>query len=488
VVRVRRGYPRAPRVSHPSDSRPSSGASSRAWLATAAFLVAFGLALRIVAARGEPWLDEMWSWGLAQKAATAAGVFALAHDNNHPLNTLWMLAVGDTSTWIAYRVPALLAGGLTLVLAAAIPWRRSRVEAVLALVLAATSFLLVTYQSEARGYAGALLAAFTGWWAIGRWFEDRRPRWVALYAASSIVGVLSHLTWAHAFGGLLAWSAWRIAREPAPWIERARRCALLHALPFAALTLYWILYARAMVIGGGPERPLADVLASTVCFALGAPDERGVALAIAVVIAALLVLDVVHETRTGHANWVLTLGAVVVAPALSIAVFQPDFVAPRYFLVAIAFLYAALARRAAAAFERGGAQRWIAASLVAAVVFGNLARVVPFLREGRGHAFEMLAYAQSRTRADVVTLGGVRDYDLRLMVAFFEPHLAPKPRIALVTPDAREAPEWLVEPSVEVHPSPRMRVRERGVEYALERTFLYFGQSGMHCFLYRRVE
>ncbi len=472
-------------MSHPSDIRTSARAGSRAGFVAAAILVAFGHALRVVAARGEPWLDEMWSWGLARKAATPAGVFALAHDNNHPLNTLWMLGVGDTSTWIAYRVPALVAGALTLVLAAAIAWRRSRLESVLALALVATSFLLVTYQSEARGYAGALLAMFVGVFALERWFERPSARWAAVYGASAILGVLSHLTWVHALAGFLAWSALRLAREPITNGERARRFLALQSVPIAAVALFWWFFARDMVIGGGPARPLVDVVVSALALAFGGPEERAWGAIVAAVLAVLLALHVIAEKRAGREDWAFTLGAAVVAPALSLAVVQPDFVAPRYFLVAIAALYLALARVAATAIECGGARRVAAIVLVALVIYGNGLRLVPFLRDGRGHWFEMLAYVQQHSSAETATIGGANDYDLRLPLAFFGPHLAREPRVVLVEASAGR-PEWLVLATAEADPRPDAVRYERGTTYRLERAYSYSGQSGMHAILYRR--
>ncbi len=76
------------------------------------FVCLIATALRIAAARGELWLDEVWSIRLVQEHAhSPSDIFLhLQHDNNHFLNSLWVYAVGpDGSAWM-YRWPAVVAG------------------------------------------------------------------------------------------------------------------------------------------------------------------------------------------------------------------------------------------------------------------------------------------------------------------------------------------------------------------------------------------
>ena len=66
-------------------------------MAALVLLALAGSALRIAAAFDQFWLDEVWSWSLAQRARSWLDVLTLAHDNNHQLNTLWIHVLGPES-------------------------------------------------------------------------------------------------------------------------------------------------------------------------------------------------------------------------------------------------------------------------------------------------------------------------------------------------------------------------------------------------------
>src|SRR5262245_50362796 len=139
-----------------------SGSGARPDRALTLALVALvaGAALRLAGARGDLWYDELWSQGHARSVERPLDVLLrpeLQHDNNHWLNTLYLHWIGPDASPFACRTPAWIAGVLTLAVLGWIGWRRSPAAGVLVLALAAPSFLLVEYGSEARGYAGAVL-------------------------------------------------------------------------------------------------------------------------------------------------------------------------------------------------------------------------------------------------------------------------------------------------------------------------------------------
>src|SRR5512135_3181929 len=82
---------RAP-AAPPPEPEPGTGAL---WLGAAGAMVLVGAVLRALAARGDLWLDEIWSIEWARKAGSFLGVFTNVHvDNNHYLNTLFLRALG----------------------------------------------------------------------------------------------------------------------------------------------------------------------------------------------------------------------------------------------------------------------------------------------------------------------------------------------------------------------------------------------------------
>lgn len=93
-------------------------AKAAGWLAprTVAIAAVVGLTLlgctaRVLAARGELWIDEIWSLTLVAGLTSPDQVFwDLPHDNNHILNSLWLYLAGPDRAPIVYRVPAIAFG------------------------------------------------------------------------------------------------------------------------------------------------------------------------------------------------------------------------------------------------------------------------------------------------------------------------------------------------------------------------------------------
>ena len=203
--RARSGDKRCARVDNSGltaagyQARMASGAKSERmfwWLAVGA-VTAVGLVLRILAAQGGLWTDEAWSMVYAQQAGDPIGVFLrINHDNNHHLNSLWLQAVGMSAPpWLA-RLPAILAGTASVVVAALLAGSRWRPGGIVAATLFALSPALVTFGSEARGYALMILASLLMLLIATRAVERRAliqstHWWLALIA---FVGMLSHLT------------------------------------------------------------------------------------------------------------------------------------------------------------------------------------------------------------------------------------------------------------------------------------------------------
>ncbi len=166
------------------------------WPAVAVLTLA-GLILRIAAAaRGGLWTDEAWSMVYAEQARNPLGVFLrINHDNNHHLNSLWMQAVGIHAAPLVVRAPAILAGTLTIPVAAMLFTRRSTIGAIAAAALFALSPMMVTYGSEARGYASMVLAALVLLRLVTDSLDGHSSRALPLLSALiAMLGMLSNLT------------------------------------------------------------------------------------------------------------------------------------------------------------------------------------------------------------------------------------------------------------------------------------------------------
>lgn len=212
-------------------------------------IAALGLALRIAAAQGGLWLDEAWSAVMAAQAATPLGILLhINHDNNHHLNSLWLQLVGPGASPWQQRSLSIASGTATIGIAALIAARRNAPAAIVAALLFALSPILVTYGSEARGYAPMLAMLVTAIWLVDGWLAnpDAPPPRLAL-ALAALLGMLANLTMAFGLVALGGWALWRTARRSGirHGLHRTIRAFLPAAAAAVAILATIILAARA---------------------------------------------------------------------------------------------------------------------------------------------------------------------------------------------------------------------------------------------------
>ncbi|WP_315760002.1 hypothetical protein [Sphingomonas sp. Y38-1Y] len=295
----------------------------------AAALAALGV--RIGAAQGGLWLDEAWSAVFARDAGTAIGVLRIGHDNNHVLNSWWIQLVGWPASPLAMRALSIVSGTAAVPVAAAIAARRSPLGAALAAWLFALSPILITYGSEARGYAPMLLALLSAILMIGRSLDaPSRPVPTIGIALAFGIGTLAQLTMLFALPALLGWVLWA-RRSPAATF-RLLGPGLLAAGAAAAATLAggmtigsyspftvdaWFdalgeLVRYTLAIGWLPK-PLLPIVTAIGIFALviaRAADHRAVLIALAV-IAFPLAVAMLGVGNSGLARYYLIAAAVL---------------------------------------------------------------------------------------------------------------------------------------------------------------------------------
>ena len=171
------------------DSAPSLNKSMLA-IAVASFAV--GTVVRVLAAKNDLWFDEVWTLQLLREGVHSFGdVFTnIKHSNNHHLVSLWMWLVGQNASALTYRLPSVVASIGTVALAGLIGARRSWLEGCIAVILTSSSYLLVHYGTEARGYSLAIFFALLAWYALQR-FEERRSWIWTIVFWSAVVLVFS---------------------------------------------------------------------------------------------------------------------------------------------------------------------------------------------------------------------------------------------------------------------------------------------------------
>ncbi|MFO0581386.1 MAG: hypothetical protein U0229_03860 [Anaeromyxobacter sp.] len=449
------------------------------WAALAVFALAAGL--RLAAAQGDLWLDELWSVRLAEQAGSIGGVLRLHHDNNHPLNTAWLLLCGaDAAPWLL-RLPAVLSGATLAALALRFTLRPGRLEAGAAAALTAASPLLVQYGSEARGYALALLAAAWAYAAMDRWLEARTAGAAWSFCLAAVAGLLAHLTTLFVLAACAGWAATALAADRREPPRRAHLLVL--ALPAVALAALWAIDLRHLTLGGGPPWEAGSVLRELLRAAFGLP--RGAAELVALAPLGMAAAGLAGLVRARDPRAVF-FALVLALPPLAVTLVRPDYVAPRSFLVAVPFAFLLVARGLALAVaSRPAAGAALVVAFLAAAVPATLRLVEP----GRGHPVAAAAFLLAAAPGPF-SIGG--DHELRVGVvldaAFRRLHASE--RVTWVPEEAWAAspPDWLVLHALDERGEAASALAlTSGARYELAAAFPHAGLSGLSYLLYRRA-
>jgi hypothetical protein len=418
--------------------------TTRRLIALGTPLVVAAALVRLAAAMNEFWLDEIWSLFIALDAKSAWRLFAVQHDNNHILNTLYLRAIGLTDAWLAYRLLAVVAGTATVALSLGCERPERRIEALVAGTLIAFSYPLVLYSAEARGYAPALFCALASFYAVERYWEAPRPAPLIAFWASAIVGLLSHATYLQAYVACAAWSlvrAFRTHRTP----DRALRAlAALHAVPLAAAVAFFLFFLRGMVVGGGQPYSTAAVVGEAAALAIGVPVRLGAAGLVLLVAATCTGLVVLFARRSPRwPFFVLVLGVV---PVSLLVVTRPPMLYFRYFLVQILFGYPLVAAALGALARRGRRGRAACLALLVLYVGAQSPGLYALAATGRGGCVEAVRYLAAHTAGDEIVVGSDEEFRSQLMLWYYARFLPAGKRLHyLARPEwPATGPEWVL--------------------------------------------
>ena len=384
------------------------GNSPTWWCAVGAIAIA-GLLLRFAASHGGLWTDEAWSVVYAEQARDPLGVFLrINHDNNHHLISLWLQAIGPRAPpWLA-RFPAVLSGAAAIVVAAVIAGRISRFAGIAAALLFACSPIMVTYGSEARGYAPMVLAALTMLLVVMRSLEQgasgrATPWWLGLL---SLLGMLSHMTMAAPVALISLWVYQdRRAIEGPTRGLRTSANLMGPALVIAAAVPVFVLVAAAMSPGGMRVggyvpfdwRDYGEALGELARWTLGTTELPGWIVLVACAVSAL-VLSLRPPPWLGERARlfaILTLGV-----PLAVAVIHPPNTGfARYFLCSAMGLLLLVAECIGRMFTKNFAVRAAAGAGLGALVLSSLWQDAGMVRIERGHPEQIVKLMQQRSPA-----------------------------------------------------------------------------------------
>jgi hypothetical protein len=382
-------------------------------------LVLLALGLRLPGLGTDFWLDEIWALQNVGAIGSPLGVFTVIHhDSNHWLVSLWMYVVGQDAAFWVYRLPSLVAGVATVIVAGRLAGAE-RSDRALAMLLVAVSFPLGFYASEARGYAVAACASLASFLCLLRWLETDNRRWLAAHWVVAGAGLLAHLS----FVAVLAAEAVFLGAIVVTGRSRPFRLMLPLGGPLVVLIALIVVDLRFLQLGGGPPLDAWGLLADVGALALGGPVGSRwtpvVAAGALVVLALALAVQARKESPgagttadPGGLTWVF-YAAVLLLPVIGALALRPPFFFPRYFLVSLVFVPIILS----SALPRLARDRRYAALTL--LVLLNAWSWSAFAGAGRGHYAEAVTDI-ARAAGGPTTVASDHDFRVLTVLDFYK--------------------------------------------------------------------
>ena len=350
-----------------------------------------GLLLRVLAARGELWFDEILTLKLLDRLSSAEEIFSrLPHVNNHFLNSLWLWIAGEEAHPVWRRFASILLGAATIPAAAMFIRRGAGEAAGLATALIfAVGHIFVHYGSEARGYAGLVLMIVLCADAADRLIRDPLRKGPAVqFALCVALGALFQFTMIAAVGVVGAATAVLMALDFGRFRDNSlallRLClAAIIGLAPAVICLSVTASYEPYIIGTQTPFSFADLaegLAGMARSTLGLPAVLSDVPTI--LVAALLAAGglMIAPARLRAP----CLIALAVVPLLEIWFRLPNLFYPRFHLPTATFLALLAGAGLGLLWTRGGWRREVALALAMIGLVGHGALVGDLLLSGRG--------------------------------------------------------------------------------------------------------
>jgi hypothetical protein len=458
-------------------------------------LVAAAAFLRYRGAQNDLWMDEFWSLNLAKGISSPLAVLtSIHHDNNHYLNTLWMVLMPGHGNWWGYRIPSILAGTGTVIVAGLIGNLRGRINALILMLLTTFSFFLVLYSSEARGYSAEVFFAFLSFFFMDRFLQTRKAWLGILYSGCILLGVLSHLAFILFYMVMIAWSAYRLFPRRSNFRQFAFQMFYCHAFPAAFLAWLYMVDLRVQTTGGGRIKfSVPETFGEALTWACG--GQGGTAMVVCLVVVGVLAFAYGSRVqwRLRPDSWIWPVGVTIFFPLLFVLIYQMPSVYVRHFIISMAFLLVLISICLTSLFERGRAGQVACLILLASFVGANAWHTRKLFIFGRGSYSEAIRYIQQNSSGNVVTIVGDHPFRIPFTLSFYSSlaKMQKELRYFNIGEWPAGGPEWIIfhkppEEDDSAAPPPYVNDAE-GKRYALAKDYPIAPFSGLHWFIYHKL-
>ncbi len=410
-------------------------------------VLATAFTVRIVCARGELWLDEIWSLHLIDQIRSGEVLPSIATDNNHYLNTFYLWLVGPDQPPLVIRAFSILLGTAGVGMAGWLQRKRGAGAVGITMGLVGIAYPMVNAGSEARGYAGMMLCALISIALAERALEERDPRLGFWLGVSNILGVLFQPLMVGLIGSLGLWTMWVTWRE-----QRGLRAVyettrdlfvwtIRLLIPVILVIGYAVHFGSGYVLGGVSKFDtgrMLDGISRLFRFLLGLPQATPevVVLVLVLGLTALAVALNRHDRRV--ALYAIVLFAMPAAMAIA---HLPNTEIPRYYLLpGLAFLL--LLGDLYGSLEARGKMLGVVGGLaVTAMLFGNAYNIDKLIKVGRGDVTEMLAMVAQEGPGPISSNTELRD---RPVINYYLPRLGIEAAFVNYDDVCKAPPRWLL--------------------------------------------
>jgi hypothetical protein len=436
------------------------------------------------------WLDELWARRMAIAMPSAFTTFTLHHEVNHHLTTLWFYLTGPEASAQVYRLPSYACGIGTVAVAGLIGWRRSGATAIFAMLLTASSYELIVFSSEARGYSMAVFATLLSFLLLELHLDRARTWTLAGYAIVATAGLFTQPVFSTVLASACVWSALHWWRSKARSVRSAGVALAPHVVPLCALAALYFGDLNHVVSGGGTgTSSLAEAYRQSLAWTLGAPESAAFMWAGAVIAAVAIVFGVRAAAQRDHASAAFFLGAIVAVPNLALLLRGSEMVYTRHFLPGSALTLLLVAFLLGSFWERSRAWQLAAAGAFVTFAATNGLHVQTFMEHGRGNYQEAIRFMADRT-AGPVTIAADHDFRVGLELDYYLRRVLGSRPAAFVPQGAwpKGGPAWVVA-NADHYEAPTLPhnvyADPDGNEYELFRTVPTAPLTGLHWFLFR---
>lgn len=469
-------------------------------------IVGLGLGLRLQSAGGDLWQDEIWSLNhAAAMTAWHEAFWKVIHDNNHPLNTLYLYLLGpDREPWL-YRLSAVFAGGLSIIAAGWAVAHGRAPRLLLAMLLTAVLYPLVHFGSEARGYGSMILFAYLAFIAVDR---SRNPtdgaRW--LFGLAVTLGALSHFSILPiVFAMSIAYGLGRLRSEKRFWTavhDTLRFCAPASGglAVIGALVIYGLQHSTQYWFGGRdsvcPDQGcFVGAVDEIIRFGTGGfgPETSGLHAGLFAILGFGAIVGLIFM---GHRRALLYLAIFGGTPLIYKALGQPDVAYGRYFIGIFAFIPLLVADTIWELRMRSGFGRVLGAILVLALMAANTWGLMRFQDDKRGQYRAAYTLITETSTHAPLTIGSDQAFRVAMVFDYLKHKNGLQTKIVYTAPEniARDKPEWLILVMRQYGPArPEVCLTTSdaaptAVLYELVKTFAHWGLAGADWDVYRRIE